>query len=49
MLRVGLVGLGFISHENVLGYLQSLDAKIVAVCEPDEPKAQHWLRTYGLD
>lgn len=48
-LRVGLVGLGFISHENVLGYLHSPDAEIVSVCEPDEPKARHWLHTYGLD
>lgn len=49
MLRVGFVGLGFISHENVLGYLGSPDAKIVAVCDPDESRARQWLGTYELE
>ncbi len=47
-LRVGFVGLGHISHENVLGYLGHPDAEIVAVCSPTESKAREWLRRYEL-
>ena len=36
MLKVGIIGLGMISHENVLGYLDSDDAEIIAVCDVDE-------------
>ena len=49
MLRVGFVGLGRISHENVLGYLGSADARIVAVVSPREAAAREWQARYGLD
>ncbi len=48
MLRVGFIGLGNISHENVLGYLQSADAQIVAVCSRSEERGREWLARYGL-
>lgn len=48
MLKVGLVGLGFISHENVLGYLDSTDAEIVAVCDVNREHARAWLKKWGL-
>jgi predicted dehydrogenase len=48
-LRVGFIGLGNISHENVLGYLDSPDAQIVAVCSRTEEKARTWLQRYGLE
>lgn len=48
MLRVGFIGLGFISHENVLGYLGSPDAEIVAVTSPTEARAREWLARYEL-
>jgi predicted dehydrogenase len=47
-LRVGFIGTGFISHENVLGYLDSTDAEIVAVTNPTEAKARDWLARYDL-
>lgn len=47
-LRVGFVGLGHISHENVLGYLGDSGARIVAVCSPSPQRAQAWLTKYGL-
>ena len=48
MLKVGFIGLGTISHENVLGYLNSPDAEIVAVCRREEAAARQWLATYNL-
>ncbi|MBI81926.1 MAG: hypothetical protein CMJ81_01895 [Planctomycetaceae bacterium] len=48
MLRVGFVGLGAISHENVLGYLDSQDARIVAVCNRNREQGRAWLERYGL-
>jgi predicted dehydrogenase len=48
MLRVGFVGLGAISHDHVLGYLDNPDAEIVAVCTPDEHAAQLWLQKWKL-
>lgn len=48
MLKVGFIGLGTISHENILGYLDSEDAEIVAVCRRDEPAARQWLEQYNL-
>ncbi len=48
MLRVGFIGLGMISHENVLGYLDSPDAEIVAVCDQDEEAAKKWLQKWNL-
>ena len=48
MLRVGFIGLGAISHENVLGYSDSPDAEIVAVSCLSEADAQAWLARYGL-
>ena len=48
MLRVGFIGLGVISHENVLGYLDSPDARIVAVCNRNRETGLPWLQQYGL-
>ena len=48
MLRVGFIGLGAISHENVLGYLDSPDAQIVAVCNRNRETGLSWLQQYGL-
>jgi predicted dehydrogenase len=48
MLRVGFVGLGAISHEHVLGYLDNPDAEIVAVCCPDEYATRLWLQKWKL-
>src|SRR5690242_10010183 len=48
MLKVGFVGLGTISHEHVLGYLDNPDAEIVAVCCPDEDAARLWLQKWKL-
>ncbi len=48
MLKVGFIGLGAISHENVLGYLDSEDATIVAVCDRDEVTARQWLQKWKL-
>lgn len=48
MLRVGFVGLGAISHEHVLGYLDNPDAEIVAVCSPEEDSARLWLQKWKL-
>jgi predicted dehydrogenase len=45
---VGFIGLGHISHENVLGYLDSPDARIVAVCSRTEETGRLWLERYGL-
>ena len=39
MLKVGFVGLGAISHENVLGYVGSPDATVTAVCSRSKEKA----------
>jgi predicted dehydrogenase len=43
MLRVGFIGLGWVSHENVLGYLRSTEAEIVAVCCLSPEQAAQWL------
>ena len=48
MLRVGFVGLGFISDEHVLGYIDNEDARIVAVADVDEAKGRAWLRKWKL-
>lgn len=48
MLKVGIVGLGFISHEHVPGYLGSKDAEIVAVCDVSREHAESWLKQWKL-
>jgi predicted dehydrogenase len=48
MLKVGFVGLGSISNENVLGYLDSDQAQIVAVCRRDKAAARQWLQKWNL-
>lgn len=48
MLKVGFIGLGAISHENVLGYLDSPEVEIVAVCDRDEATARQWLQKWKL-
>jgi predicted dehydrogenase len=48
VLRVGFIGLGAISHEDVLGYLDSPDAEIVAVSCLSEADAREWLAKYSL-
>jgi predicted dehydrogenase len=47
-LKVAFIGLGHISHENVLGYLGKSGARIVAVCSPTQSRARAWLERYGL-
>lgn len=48
MLKVGFVGLGFISDEHVLGYIDNQDARIVAAADIDEEKARTRLRKWKL-
>lgn len=48
MLKVGFVGLGFISDEHVLGYIGNEDAKIVAAADIDEETALNRLRKWNL-
>jgi predicted dehydrogenase len=48
MLRVGFIGLGAISHENVLGYLDASDAQIVAVASRNQADGLAWLDRYRL-
>ena len=48
MLKVGLVGTGFISDEHVLGYRGCADAEIVAVCDLDLGRARGWLERWRL-
>jgi len=48
VLRIGFVGLGAISHENVLGYLDSPDTEIVGVSCLSEADAQEWLTKHNL-
>jgi predicted dehydrogenase len=49
VLRVGFIGLGHISHENVLGYLGHPDATVTAVCSRDgEVAMRDWLTRYGF-
>ena len=49
MLQVGLIGLGFISVEHVLGYVNCDDARIVAVCDTDAATAQAWQTKHRLE
>jgi predicted dehydrogenase len=49
VLKVGFIGLGFISNENVLGYLNSNEATIVAACDTDEEKTAQWLKRWRLE
>ena len=49
MFRVGFIGLGAISHENVRGYLNNPDAAIVAVSSLEESGARQWLARYRLE
>ncbi len=46
VLKVGFIGLGTISNENVLGYLDSEDAEIVATCDLDEDLVRQWLKKW---
>jgi len=48
VLKVGFIGLGAISHEHILGYLDTEDVKIVAVCDRDEDVARQWLQKWNL-
>ena len=47
MLRVGLIGLGIVSNEHVLGYLDCEDAEITAVCEVDQEAGRRWLERWN--
>ena len=47
MLKVGFIGLGAISHENVLGYLDSDDAQVVAVCDLNPAAGRKWLEKWS--
>src|SRR5438552_1435988 len=48
MLRDGFLGLGMISHENVLGYLDNPDVDMVAVCSESKTAAREWLEKWNL-
>ena len=48
MLRVGFLGLGAISHENILGYLDESEVQIAAVCDVDRVATDKWLERYSL-
>jgi predicted dehydrogenase len=48
MLRVGLIGTGVISDLNVLGYIYSDKAEVVAVSDTDEKLARKKLKKWGL-
>ena len=48
MLKVGFVGLDDISHENILGYLDLNDARVVAVCSLDRDTAERFLTKWSL-
>lgn len=48
MLKVGFIGLGAISHENVLGYLDSPETEITAVSCRTEQTGRDWLAKYNL-
>ena len=47
-LKIGFIGLGAISNENVLGYLDADDVRIVAVCDPNEDAAREWQQRWEL-
>jgi predicted dehydrogenase len=48
MLKVGLIGCGVISNLNVLGYIYSEDAEVVAVADKDLDNAKGKLERWGL-
>lgn len=49
MLKVGIVGLGFISHEHARVYSNSQAARIVAVCDPNRQRAMAWIEKWRLN
>jgi len=48
MFKIGIIGLGFISHEHVLGYLNNPHAEIVAICDSDQQRARQWQQKWNL-
>ena len=48
MLKVGIIGCGEIANLNVLGYIRSQDAEIVAVCDNELKIAGEKLERWGL-
>ncbi len=48
VLKAGLIGCGVISNLNVLGYIYSKDAEIVAVADTDMDNAKEKLERWGL-
>jgi len=48
MLKVGIIGCGDIANLNVLGYIHSQDAELVAVCDTDLKTAGEKLERWGL-
>ena len=48
MLRVGIIGCGDISNLNVLGYIHSQDAELIAVADSDVKCAADKLERWGL-
>lgn len=48
MLRVGLIGCGVIANLNVLGYIHSPDAEVVAVADTNVKNAAEKLERWGL-
>ena len=47
MLKVGFIGLGNVSNDHVLGYLDSEEAEIVAVCDVDQDAGRRWLERWS--
>ncbi|TXT53393.1 MAG: hypothetical protein BAJALOKI2v1_990001 [Promethearchaeota archaeon] len=48
MLRVGLIGTGVIANLNILGYIYSQDAEVVAVADTNKKNAREKLERWGL-
>ena len=48
MIKAGFIGLGAISNEHILGYLDTDDAVVVAVCDTDAKVGARWLDKWGL-
>ena len=47
MLKVGFIGLGNVSNDHVLGYLDSEEAEIVAACDVDQDAGRRWLERWS--
>ena len=48
VLKVGIIGTGWISHQHITGYIQSGKAEIIAVSDINEDAAKSVIQKYGL-